>query len=69
MALRFDAPLEVLLTIENVFYHDIRNNVKDLVQSGSLILYSGKIQEKEILSIRIGHFVITLFDSLTVVRC
>lgn len=46
MAIKYDQPLEVLLSIDKVFYHDINKNVKDLVQTGTLILYSGKVQSK-----------------------
>ena len=69
MSLQFDSPLEILLSIDKVFYHDIQNNVKDLVQSGLLILYTGKIKDREILSIRIGHFIMNLTEQLVILKC
>lgn len=52
-----------------MFYHDIKHNVKDLVQNGLLILFIGKSSGKEVLVIRIGHFVIHLLEHITVVKC
>ena len=68
MNIQFDAPLEAILSIDKVFYHDLKDNVKNLVQSGQMILYLGRLHSHEMVSIRINHFVMNLLDHISLVK-